>query len=224
MTLVATLFITQGTSLATADELVGKTSQADQLRALDRLALLASEVTLGRQALLARHGQRDSDRSSKTSRFTIEGRVDLGMETLGNVIITTSADPGVADASNLVMKVSGGCLERQLAKQHFAPVKIYWTSPGGSAEPLIGFKHMANGHDVILFFDAFGQGCLKAVRSEATSASMELGSAQPRGEVNRCADKHLALQCSVILSTRRLFLSSVHPRLLSGKLTVDVSS
>lgn len=184
MTLVATLFIAQGTSLAAADEVVGRTSQADQLRVLDRLALLASEVTLGRQALIARHEQRNSDPSSKTSRFTIEGRVDLGTESLGNVTISTSADPGTAGESNLVMKVSGGCLERQLAKQHFAPVKIYWTSPGGSAEPLIGFKHMADGHDVILFFEAFGQGCLKAVRSEATSASMQLDTAQPRGEVN----------------------------------------
>ena len=97
----------------------------------------------------------------------MEGRVDLGKETIGNVTITTSADPGLGGESNLVINVSGGCLERQLTKDHFAPVKIYWASPGSSAEPLIGFKKVADGHDVILFFDAFGQGCLKAIRSEA---------------------------------------------------------
>lgn len=166
--LVGAIFMTQSTSLAAADKVVRVTSQVDQLRALDRLDRLASEVKLDRRALFARHGQRDPDPSSENSRFNMEGRVDLGKETIGNLTITTSADPGLGDESNLVINVSGGCLERQLTKDHFAPVKIYWASPGGSAEPLIGFKKVSDGHDVILFFDAFGQGCLKAIRSEAT--------------------------------------------------------
>ncbi|MDR6096344.1 hypothetical protein [Stenotrophomonas sp. SORGH_AS_0321] len=168
--IVGAILMTQNASLVAANEVVGVTSQVDQLRALERLDRLASEVKLERRTLFASHGQRDPDLSSDESRFNMEGRVDLGKETIGNLTITTSAGPGLGGESNLVINVAGGCLERQLTKDHFAPVKIYWASPGGSAEPLIGFKRVADGHDVILFFDAFGQGCLRAIRSEARSS------------------------------------------------------
>ena len=141
-------------------------SRADQLSALMRLRMLASDVAHERSTLLATHDQRAGTTSAETE-FNLEGRVDLSTETVGRLSIATSVDPGLTSDADLVMRVSGGCIERQIAKDHFAPTKIYWASPAGSPQPLIGFKHVAADHDVILFFDAFGRGCLNAVRSEA---------------------------------------------------------
>lgn len=141
-------------------------SRADQLSALMRLRVRASDVTHERSTLLATHGQRAGTKSAETE-FNLEGRVDLSTETVGRLSIATSVDPGLTSDADLVMRVSGGCIERQIAKDYFAPTKIYWASPAGSPRPLIGFKHVATDHDVILFFDAFGRGCLNAVRSEA---------------------------------------------------------
>lgn len=128
--------------------------------------MLASEVTRQRSALLAAHGQRAATTSAEMH-VNLEGRVDLATETTGRLSVATSADPGLTGDADLVMRISGGCIERQIARDHFAPTKIVWASPAGSPQPLIGFKHVATGHDVILFFDAFGRGCLNAARSEA---------------------------------------------------------
>lgn len=66
----------------------------------------------------------------------------------------------------IVVKASGGCVEREIARAKLALGRIVWAPLADSPAPVIGYAHFQGGSASTVFFDATGSRCLTGVRIE----------------------------------------------------------
>ena len=66
----------------------------------------------------------------------------------------------------IVVKASGGCIERDVAKARLLLGKIVWAPLADSPAPVFGYAHFQGGSASTVFFDATGSKCLTGVRIE----------------------------------------------------------
>jgi len=66
----------------------------------------------------------------------------------------------------IVVKASGGCVEREIARAKLALGRIVWAPLADSPAPVMGYAHFQGGSASTVFFDATGSRCLTGVRIE----------------------------------------------------------
>ncbi len=68
--------------------------------------------------------------------------------------------------TTIIVRASGGCIDRDVAKAKLVLGKIVWAPLADSPAPVFGYAHFQGGSASTVFFDATGSKCLTGVRIE----------------------------------------------------------
>lgn len=148
--------------MASAANSVIRASETSQQEVLTLINNLAQSRTAGRDLL-------EADLRAKTGfrgQNLVEGRSSLGDTSVGPVKISSSLSLPDVHNTDLVMRFSGACVDREYVREKLQLRDVAWASPPDDPSPTLGYAYFSGGSAVTLFFDASGTKCLTAVRME----------------------------------------------------------
>lgn len=133
-------------------------ARASQLAALDYIERLEVARSVGPQAAA---DALDIESGSGADAALVSGIV----RNFGGIELATELDQR-SGQTVIVVKASGGCVEREVAKAKLTLGKIVWAPLADSPAPVLGYAHFQGGSASTVFFDATGSRCLTGARIE----------------------------------------------------------
>ncbi|MBA0279122.1 hypothetical protein D7T48_20950 [Stenotrophomonas maltophilia] len=133
-------------------------ARASQLAALDYIERLEVARSAGRQAAV---NVLEIDNGSHADRASASGI----SRNFGGITLVTELEQ-LSGQVTIVVRASGGCIERDVAKARLLLGKIVWAPLADSPAPVFGYAHFQGGSASTVFFDATGSKCLTGVRIE----------------------------------------------------------
>ena len=132
-------------------------SRASQLEALRYIEQLEVARSAGRLAAADALGVKDGR--------DLQGPLRGEVRRFGAIELAAELEAG-ANEPVIVVKVSGGCIDRDVAKASLMLGKVVWAPLADAPAPVIGYAHFQGGSASTVFFDATGSRCLTGVRIE----------------------------------------------------------
>ncbi|EMT5436449.1 MULTISPECIES: hypothetical protein [Stenotrophomonas] len=133
-------------------------AKASQLEALDYIEKLELARSAGPDAAADALGIKNGSLAEVATAF---GTV----RNFGGIELATELDQR-SGQTTIVVRASGGCIDRDLAKAKLVLGKIVWAPLADSPAPVFGYAHFQGGSASTVFFDATGSRCLTGVRIE----------------------------------------------------------
>ena len=133
-------------------------SRDSQLAALDYIERLEVVRSAGPQAAADALGIENGFRANSASASGIA-------RNFGDIALLPQLEQRSGQVT-IVVKASGGCIERDVAKARLLLGKIVWAPLADSPAPVFGYAHFQGGSASTVFFDATGSKCLTGVRIE----------------------------------------------------------
>lgn len=132
--------------------------RSSQLAALDYIERLELARSAGPDAAADALGVKNSSRAEVASASGV-------VRNFGGIELATRVDQGSGQMV-IVVRASGGCIERDVVKARMLLGKIVWAPLADSPAPVFGYAHFQGGSASTVFFDATGSKCLTGVRIE----------------------------------------------------------
>jgi hypothetical protein len=133
-------------------------AESSQLAALDYIERLEFARSAGPDAAADVLGV-------KNGSFAEAASASGSVRNFGGIELATQVDQGSGQLV-IVVRASGGCIERDVAKARMLLGKIVWAPLADSPAPVFGYAHFQGGSASTVFFDATGSKCLTGVRIE----------------------------------------------------------
>lgn len=133
-------------------------SKASQLAALDYIERLELARSAGPEAAA------DALSIKNDSRVEVASASGI-LRNFGGIELATELDQRSGQVA-IIVRASGGCIERDVAKARLVLGKIVWAPLADSPAPVFGYAHFQGGSASTVFFDATGSRCLTGVRIE----------------------------------------------------------
>lgn len=133
-------------------------AKASQLEALDYIERLELARSAGPDAA--------ADALGIKSGLPAEvGTASGSVRNFGGIELATELDQR-SGQTTIIVKASGGCIDRDVAKAKLVLGKVVWAPLADSPAPVFGYAHFQGGSASTVFFDATGSKCLTGVRIE----------------------------------------------------------
>ncbi|CAH0271519.1 hypothetical protein [Stenotrophomonas lactitubi] len=133
-------------------------SRASQLAALNYIERLEVARSAGPKAAADALGIKSGSRADAASASGIA-------RNFGGIALVTELEQRSGQVT-IIVKASGGCIERDVAKARLLLGKVVWAPQADSPAPVFGYAHFQGGSASTVFFDATGSKCLTGVRIE----------------------------------------------------------